>query len=128
MPRMNSPPEYVILGLEPNPCVVKTVVAIREKKFQHRCGPTVGRRLLRRRLEVRLLPPVLECDCYERGSFAVLECDCYERGIFRRSQKRKGKPIGDGTRLEIGRAMSLQGSTPSPSAHESRESANWQAA
>ena len=29
---------------------------------------------------------------------------------------RKGKPIGDGTRLETGRAMSLEGSTPSPSA------------
>ena len=29
---------------------------------------------------------------------------------------RKGKPIGDGTRLELGRAMSLGGSTPSPSA------------
>ena len=28
----------------------------------------------------------------------------------------KGKPIGDGTRLETGRAMSLEGSTPSPSA------------
>ena len=29
---------------------------------------------------------------------------------------RKGKPIGDGTRFETGRAMSLEGSTPSPSA------------
>ena len=29
---------------------------------------------------------------------------------------RKGKPMGDGTRLETGRAMSLEGSTPSPSA------------
>jgi hypothetical protein len=29
---------------------------------------------------------------------------------------RKGKPKGDGTRFEIGRAMSLEGSTPSPSA------------
>ena len=29
---------------------------------------------------------------------------------------RKGKPIGDGNRLERGRAMSLEGSTPSPSA------------
>ena len=29
---------------------------------------------------------------------------------------RKGKPKGDGTRLEPGRAMSLEGSTPSPSA------------
>ena len=28
----------------------------------------------------------------------------------------KGKPNGDGTRLEPGRAMSLEGSTPSPSA------------
>ncbi len=28
----------------------------------------------------------------------------------------KGKPTGDGTRLENGRAMSLEGSTPSPSA------------
>jgi hypothetical protein len=28
----------------------------------------------------------------------------------------KGKPNGDGTRLETGRAMSLEGSTPSPSA------------
>ena len=28
----------------------------------------------------------------------------------------KGKPTGDGTRLESGRAMSLEGSTPSPSA------------
>ena len=30
--------------------------------------------------------------------------------------KRKGKPTGDGTRLEPGRATSLEGSTPSPSA------------
>ena len=29
---------------------------------------------------------------------------------------RKGKPTGDGTRFESGRAMSLEGSTPSPSA------------
>ena len=29
---------------------------------------------------------------------------------------RKGKPIGDGNRFETGRAMSLEGSTPSPSA------------
>ena len=29
---------------------------------------------------------------------------------------RKDKPIGDGTRPEPGRAMSLEGSTPSPSA------------
>ncbi len=29
---------------------------------------------------------------------------------------RKGHPIGDGTRLESGRAMSLAGSTPAPSA------------
>ena len=28
----------------------------------------------------------------------------------------KGKPNGDGTRMEPGRAMSLEGSTPSPSA------------
>src|SRR6516225_5440933 len=28
----------------------------------------------------------------------------------------KGKPTGDGSRLENGRAMSLEGSTPSPSA------------
>ena len=31
-------------------------------------------------------------------------------------EKRKGKPTGDGSRLESGRAMSLEGSTPSPSA------------
>ena len=30
--------------------------------------------------------------------------------------KRKGKPTGDGTRLEPGRATSLEGATPSPSA------------
>ena len=30
--------------------------------------------------------------------------------------KRKGKPTGDGTRPEPGRATSLEGSTPSPSA------------
>ncbi len=30
--------------------------------------------------------------------------------------RRKGKPIGDGTRPEPGRATSLEGSTPSPSA------------
>src|SRR3954469_25637637 len=29
---------------------------------------------------------------------------------------RKGHPIGDGTRLESGRALSLAGSTPAPSA------------
>ena len=36
--------------------------------------------------------------------------------ILSKYSLRKGKPIGDGTRLEIGRAMSLGGSTPSPSA------------
>ena len=50
-----------------------------------------SRCLLSRRLEVRFLPPEL-------------------------ATKRKGKPIGDGSRLESGRAMSLEGSTPSPSA------------
>ena len=34
---------------------------------------------------------------------------------------RKGKPKGDGTRLESGRAMSLEGSTPSPSASRPRD-------
>jgi hypothetical protein len=33
--------------------------------------------------------------------------------------QRKGKPMGDGSRLESGRAMSLEGSTPSPSARGS---------
>src|SRR5581483_1241409 len=33
--------------------------------------------------------------------------------------KRKGKPTGDGTRPEPGRATSLEGSTPSPSAERS---------
>src|SRR5581483_3604714 len=33
-----------------------------------------------------------------------------------RPATRKGKPTGDGRRLENGRAMSLEGSTPSPSA------------
>ena len=33
----------------------------------------------------------------------------------------KGKPKGDGTRLEPGRAMSLEGSTPSPSACKPRD-------
>ena len=33
----------------------------------------------------------------------------------------KGKPKGDGTRLEPGRAMSLEGSTPSPSAYKPRD-------
>ena len=37
-------------------------------------------------------------------------------GTGSRFGHRKGKPIGDGIRLEIGRAMSLEGSTPSPSA------------
>src|SRR5262245_44445562 len=32
----------------------------------------------------------------------------------------KGKPTGDGSRLEDGRAMSLEGSTPSPSAFVGR--------
>jgi hypothetical protein len=31
--------------------------------------------------------------------------------------ERKGKPIGDGSRPENGRAISLEGSTPSPSAY-----------
>jgi hypothetical protein len=35
----------------------------------------------------------------------------------------KGKPTGDGTRLENGRAMSLEGSTPSPSA--AIEACSW---
>ena len=34
---------------------------------------------------------------------------------------RKDKPIGDGTRPEPGRAMSLEGSTPSPSACRLRD-------
>lgn len=34
--------------------------------------------------------------------------------------KRKGKPMGDGNRLEPGRAKSLEGSTPSPSAEGAR--------
>src|SRR5262245_34973075 len=34
---------------------------------------------------------------------------------------RKGKPKGDGTRFELGRAMSLEGSTPSPSACGTRD-------
>src|SRR5690348_13102046 len=33
-----------------------------------------------------------------------------------RTRIRKGKPTGDGTPLETGRATSLEGSTPSPSA------------
>ena len=33
----------------------------------------------------------------------------------------KGKPKGDGTRLEPGRAMSLEGSTSSPSACKPRD-------
>src|SRR5690349_4462058 len=33
-----------------------------------------------------------------------------------KTRKRKGHPIGDGTRLESGRALSLAGSTPAPSA------------
>src|SRR3954452_21658588 len=37
---------------------------------------------------------------------------------------RKGKPKGDGTRLETGRAMSLEGSTPSPSAWFTRDWSN----
>ena len=36
----------------------------------------------------------------------------------------KGKPKGDGTRLETGRAMSLEGSTPSPSASTLRDWSN----
>ena len=34
---------------------------------------------------------------------------------------RKGKPIGDGTRPDPGRALSLEGSTPSPSACRPRD-------
>ena len=37
----------------------------------------------------------------------------------------KGKPIGDGTRLETGRAMSLEGSTPSPSALQAAGLVQW---
>ena len=36
---------------------------------------------------------------------------------------RKGKPMGDGTRLETGRATSLEGSTPSSSAVSFRRTA-----
>ena len=57
------------------------------------CGGTragTGRRLLIALTQVRFLPPQLVI--------------------------RKVKPIGDGNRLESGRAMSLGGSTPSPSA------------
>src|SRR6516162_4671463 len=35
------------------------------------------------------------------------------------TDRRKGKPTGDGTRPEPGRATSLEGSTPSPSAERS---------
>jgi hypothetical protein len=51
-----------------------------------------GGRLLTALTQVRFLPPQLFCE------------------------KRKGKPTGDGSRLESGRASSLEGSTPSPSA------------
>ncbi len=37
-------------------------------------------------------------------------------GPLEKNRKRKGYPIGDGARLEAGRAMSLAGSTPAPSA------------
>jgi hypothetical protein len=39
-------------------------------------------------------------------------------GLLMNKHKRKGNPIGDGTRLEAGRAFSncLAGSTPAPSA------------
>ena len=54
-------------------------------------------------MEVRLLPPVLQSNADEFVNKAFFS-------------SRKGKPIGDGTRFEIGRARSLGGSTPSPSA------------
>ena len=38
---------------------------------------------------------------------------------------RKDKPIGDGTRPEPGRAMSLEGSTPSPSAGKAAGLVQW---
>ena len=43
-----------------------------------------------------------------------------ESGI--RNLQRKGKPMGDGTEFEPRRAMSLEGSTPSPSAVERMKS------
>lgn len=69
----------------------------RDRRFKsgrpdYRCGGTragTGRRLLIAPTQVRFLPP---------------------------QPLRKGKPMGDGSRLESGRAMSLEGSTPSPSA------------
>jgi hypothetical protein len=41
--------------------------------------------------------------------------------------QRKGKPMGDGSRLENGRAMSLEGSTPSLSAGTCPRGAAWSA-
>lgn len=69
----------------------------RERGFKSRrpdfhCGGIragTGRRLLTAPTQVRFLPP---------------------------QPLRKGKPTGDGSRPESGRAMSLEGSTPSPSA------------
>jgi hypothetical protein len=79
--------------------------------FKARCHTTPGlfRWPLRRRerfsgcRRARLHPPASEAG---PRWFKSSHPDC----------KRKGKPTGDGTRLEPGRATSLEGSTPSPSA------------
>ena len=63
--------------------------------FRIHCGGAsagTGRRLLTALTQVRFLSPQLRID------------------------ERKGKPTGDGNCLENSRAMSLEGSTPSPSA------------
>ena len=70
----------------------RSSVQIRPRRLD--CGGArvgTGERLLTAPSQVRFLPPQL----------------CGER---------KGKPIGDGSCLENSRAMSLEGSTPSPSA------------
>ena len=50
------------------------------------------------------------------GKAAVNRRDAGSIPASAASYQRKGKPIGDGSRFESGRAMSLEGSTPSPSA------------
>ena len=66
-------------------------------------------------MEVRLLPPVLLVRTVRILAVVYRSRIC----------NRKGKPIGDGTRLEIGRAMSLEGSTPSPSAGMIKTLRDW---
>jgi hypothetical protein len=80
------------------------------KSSKYRCGRTERRRPVKATIG---------------GSTPPAGARIQRINILGKYSLRKGKPIGDGTRLEIGRAMSLGGSTPSPSAPNGVFTRDW---